>query len=299
MLLATAPKINFIGCGRVGKTLGYLFNHSGLGVIQDICNLHWASSCAAVEFVGQGRACSSLRDLSSADIYIIATPDDTIETICNTLAEQNILSAETVVLHCSGSLTSAVLQAAQERGCFTLSLHPVKSFADPESSIKSFAGTHCAFEGDEGAYPMLTSLIEGIGGKVFRIPQTHKDLYHVAGVLAANYLVTLSYQANACYQKAGVPADIAKDLVQQLMFDTCNNLQTLSHAAALTGPIARGDKQTIIRHLAVLQAQPELAALYGVLGQNTLPLTNHDADLRAELLKLFTLPTKPNRDVAK
>src|SRR5205085_2084532 len=79
-------KLSIIGCGRLGKTLAALFVKTELVCIQDIVNLSISSSEKAVAFIGQGRVCQTLKQFEAADIYLIATPDDSIELIAQQLA---------------------------------------------------------------------------------------------------------------------------------------------------------------------------------------------------------------------
>lgn len=278
--------INIIGCGRLGKTLGYLIQQSGSSAIQDICNRSRESSVAAAQFIGAGRPCL-IDELAPADIYLITAPDDAIAAICAELVAKHKLQKNSIVLHCSGSLSSGVLKSAQTLGCYIASLHPIKSFADPAKSVKTFTDTFCAFEGSAEAYTVINSLFSAIGGKVFSIEKNQKALYHAAAVFASNYLVTLSHIATQCYEKAGVSSDIVTQIVQQLMTTTLHNLATLPPAKALTGPIARGDIQTISKHLVALQDSLSLSALYKILGQQTLELARINDAAKAELMKLF------------
>jgi predicted short-subunit dehydrogenase-like oxidoreductase (DUF2520 family) len=264
--------INIIGCGRLGQALAFLLQE--YAHINCVLNQSLNSSLAAVKFIGTGIGISKYSQLTNADIYLIATGDDKIETACQKLAATNILKPGNVVFHCSGSLSSDVLSSAHTAGAKIASIHPNISFADPALSITEFAGTLCAAEGETDAVAILTKLFSTIGATVFTINKTAKTTYHLAGCIASNYLVTLSYIANKCYQQAGVPEKIAKQIVNSLMGSTLNNLTKLSHKAALTGPIARGDIKTIANHISVLEK--EIKEIYALLGKQTLALVGHD-----------------------
>lgn len=281
------PTINFIGCGRVGKTLASLIKEKCAGQIQDIYNAHFASSSAAVQMIGQGTARASLNEISAADLYFITVPDDQIAKVCQDLIRVHTPKKSAIFLHCSGSLTSEALVAAKEVGCYIASIHPIKSFADLESSLKTFAGTYCSFEGDEESYEVLSTLIKKIDGKLIQIEKAQKDLYHIASVFSSNYLVTLFSVAVECYQQSGLEPSIASDIAYQLMTGTLSNIKSSSPMQALTGPLERGDINTISRHLQSLQSLPKFAALYRELALNTLPLTRHDDELKAKFLQLF------------
>jgi predicted short-subunit dehydrogenase-like oxidoreductase (DUF2520 family) len=284
--------INFIGCGRVGKVIATLLSKHQLAHIGGIVTSSLATSLASVEFIGEGSAYTAIKELPPADIYFITTPDDIIESISNQLVNENILKREAIVVHCSGSLSSAVLVKAKSVACYIASLHPLKSFADPGMSVNNFAGTYCAIEGDVEATSLLTALFEKIGALVFDVKKENKGLYHAAGVIANNYLVTLHYHAVLCYQAAGVNENVAKKIVSMLMNDALKNVDELNYETALTGPIQRGDIHTIMNHLAALNNKPLIRDIYNQLGVGTLPLTTHTPEKKHALESIFKSDSK-------
>lgn len=279
------PKLNIIGCGRLGKTVAFLLNKAGVVRIQDILNNAYESAQQAVSFIGKGTACKSYDELRPADVYLIAATDQQIPTICNKLIDKQRLQAGNIVFHCSGSLSADVLKKAAAIGCYTASLHFIKSFPSPELGIKSFKGTYCAFEGDPKAFDMLAHLVEKIGGIIFTISSDEKMLYHAAGIFASVYVTALSYVAVESYKKSGVSDKMARQIVNKIMSDTLANIHALgSHQKAIVGPIERGDIQTTLKHIATLKRYPLLLNLYKILGQCALQLSE---------------PTKLKKDFSK
>ncbi len=281
-------KLSIIGCGRLGKTLAALFLSTELVCIQDILNLSMGSSERAVGFLGQGSACKTLKQFKPADIYLIATPDDSIELIAAQIALQGVLKSGDVVFHCSGLLSSESLYSVVRLGCYAASLHPIFSFSEPVMDIKNFSGTYCAFEGNKEALDRLSPLLSAIEGQIFLIEKKDKPLYHVASVLASNYLVTLSAMASECYSKAGLNDKLAEKLTLTLMSQALGKAQRLSPKEALTGPLQRADIGTLKKHLSALELFPELETIYKNLGKATLALTRHDENLKKLLTQLFT-----------
>ena len=280
-------RLNIIGCGRLGKTLAALFIGTELVSIQDIANLSHTSSKKAVAFLGQGRACSTLQQLKPADIYLIATPDDSIECIAQQIAEQSVLKPGDVVFHCSGLLSSDCLSSMAYLGCYVASLHPVFSFSEPLVDINNFSGTYCAFEGDKKALERLLPLFNAINAHVFTIEKKSKPLYHAASVLAANYVITLLAMAKDCYSKAGLNDTVAVSLSLKLMTQALNKAQRLKPKEALTGPLQRGDVSALKEHLSALKSFPELEYIYKSLGKATLAFTRHKESLKRLLTQIF------------
>lgn len=275
--------VNIIGAGHLGKTIGCLLAAHAVVKINAICNTSEMSSKAAIEFIGSGTYCSSIQELPPADLCIIATPDDLIQEVCVALAKNSHLQLESIVMHCSGSLSSEVLSAVSEKGCFVASVHPMRSFAKPELSVEQYQGTYCAIEGDERAVHLLKALFETIGSITYQIDKAKKASYHAAGVFASNYVVTLAQQAQSCLSGAGVEREMAMHIITNLMKGALANLEkTLSPAQSLTGPIQRGDTSTVKKHMAALQ-NPEQKTLYSLLGKAALQLTQHRVEQKKQI----------------
>ncbi len=282
-------EVNFIGCGKLGKVIAKLMLQHKLIRVLGILNSNYASSLDAAQYLGEGKACSTYAELPQAQIYFITTPDFLIETTCSQLikSKQNIPNGA-IFVHCSGSVPSNALDAAKQCGGHVISIHPIKSFANPDLSVANFAGTYCGYEGDELAVPIIQALFSKLGAIVFKIDKESKSLYHAAGVLSNNYLVTLHYCAVKCYILSGVSPKIAAQLVNKLMLDALHNLSHLNHQQALTGPIQRGDVTTIVSHIQDLSIDKNLQDLYQALGKITLELTNHSQQVNDTLLNILS-----------
>lgn len=262
--------LNIIGAGQVGKALGRLWNTHDVYAIQDVLNTTLRSSNEAVAFIGAGRAVEDIRSLRRADITLIATPDEQIAGSCSAMADAGLAAPGTVVFHCSGALPASVLQAASLRGASIASIHPIRSFADPEQAALAFPGTFCGMEGDAEALDILQAGFAAIGARLVPIDAEFKSVYHAAAVFASNYLVTLLDVALQAYMKAGVPYDTALEMMQPLVRGTVDNVFKLGPTEALTGPIARGDIATAVRQYRAVNSWDERhGALYKQLGKLT------------------------------
>lgn len=275
--------INFIGCGRLGKTIAKLIFLNKIATIRGVINSTVESSINAVKFIGQGIAINKLNELPEADITFITTRDDNIKSICDEIVKLSILKHNSIVIHCSGSLSSDVLMTAKKINCLIASTHPARSFANPQATVDSFNRTLCSYEGDKEALPVVRMLFEGIGGQLIEINKERKSKYHVASVMANNYLVALHYHAMNNFIASGIKEETAHQLVAAFMEDAFNNLKTLQHKLALTGPIQRGDVKTIKNHTEILEDDAISRAIYASLGLGTIPLTDHSNSVKKEL----------------
>lgn len=265
--------LSIIGCGNVGKTLGRLWTVNQAFQLQDVLNRSLSSTQRAISFIGRGRAVESYANLQPADIYLIGASDDQIVNCCEELARTGLLSASTIVFHCSGALPSSALQPARQHGAAVASIHPVRSFASPEQLVGDFAGTYCGMEGDPRALEVLQQGFSAIGARLVKIDEDFKIIYHSAAVFASNYLVTLLDVALEAYVASGIPRDSALDMLGPLVQKTVENVLHLGPAEALTGPIARGDMNTAVKQYhAVSGWNPQYGELYRQLGRLTAQL---------------------------
>ena len=276
--------LNIIGCGRVGSTLAFLFARERVFDVQDLFSGTPESAQRAAAFIGAGHAAEGPADLRSADVWLLTPPDDRIETGAQALAASGLIRAGDVVFHASGALASAVLAPLRDRGAAVASLHPLKTFADPARAVQTFAGTPCAAEGDVAALAVLKPAFERIGAVVFAFDAARKTEYHAASVLASNDLVALLEAALRCYAKAGFTRADALRLMEPLVRETVDNVFRLGPAAALTGPVARGDAAVVARQRAVLASDPVLAAIYRELGRVALDLAREQGRAPADAL---------------
>lgn len=263
------PILNIVGAGHVGRTLGRLFHARGVFAVQDVLTRSRASAQAAVDFIGAGLACDDPTALRPAGVWMLAVSDDRIGAVARALAAGSGL-AGAVVFHCSGAKASAELDVVRAAGAFAASVHPVRSFADPQQVAAAFDGTFCGAEGDPEALALLGPAFEAIGARVVPIDAQAKTVYHAASVFASNYLTTVLDAALRAYQAAGIPAEVARELARPLASETLANVFRLGPEAALSGPIARGDSTTVARQqAAVTHWDPAAGALYDALASAT------------------------------
>jgi len=279
-----AATLNLIGAGHVGRVLGRLFAAAGAFEVQDVLTRSAHSAVAGVAFIGAGRAVARLQEMRPAAAWMLAVSDDEIAPVCAALASSHALEG-TLVFHCSGAKSSAELAAAAQRGAHGASLHPIRSFADPAKVAADFAGTFCGIEGDAQALAQLGAALAAIGAQPVPIDAAAKTVYHAASVFASNYLVTVLDAALRAYQAAGIPEAVARQLAGPLAGETLDNVLRLGPEAALSGPIARGDFDTVARQQAAVNQWDGLTGqLYKALADATtgLALRKHMHDIERD-----------------
>jgi predicted short-subunit dehydrogenase-like oxidoreductase (DUF2520 family) len=272
----TPRTLNILGAGHVGRSLARLWRERGVFTIGDILNRSPQSTSEAAEFIEAGRVASVMTDMQPADVWMIAVGDDGIRSCCEQLAASGKLVSGTVVFHCSGALPSGELESAKASGAAIASIHPIRSFANPAQVAAGFNGTWCGVEGDAEALALLKPAFEAVGARLVTIDPAAKTVYHAAAVFACNYLVTLLDAAVKAYGAAGVTPDEALQLMEPLVRGTIDNVFRNGPAAALTGPIARGDLATARKQSAAVNAWNEnYGTLYDRFMELTIELARH------------------------
>jgi predicted short-subunit dehydrogenase-like oxidoreductase (DUF2520 family) len=262
-----------IGCGKVGITLAWHLAAIGYRPT-GFASRRLASAHAAAEAAGGGRVCRNAWEATfDADVVFITTPDAAIESVAEGLASHKGLKRGAVVLHCSGVLASTILAPVCRYGVHAGSLHPLQSFAAPAFPHNPFQGIVMAGEGDDAALIRCREMANELGAQFLPIETENKTLYHAAAVVASNYLVTLLAAATRMLEGSGITPEATLKVLLPLVRGTVNNVEKQGIPEALTGPIARGDWETVESHCRkIRQSLPDLLPFYRLLGAYTLPL---------------------------
>lgn len=287
-------RVNLIGGGNLGRSLCKLWIAREAISVGDVLTRSYRSAQQAVDAIGQGTAISSVSQMRAADIYFFACPDDALTPVAESLSTRFDLQAGAIAFHCSGTHSAASLSALHALGMHLGSVHPVRSFSKPLSSIEQFSGTYCGIEGEPSALDTLRLLFSSIGAQFFSIDPAKKRLYHAGTVFACNFLHALLATAQQCYQEAGIEEEKALEIIEPMVRNTVENIfASKSTTATLTGPIERTDKQTVSMHLQALEHWDATAAqAYRLLSQSLLLLAQQKKEIDPRTLsELKTLLT--------
>jgi len=294
------PTIAIIGCGTVGAAMGKLLAAAGYP-ITGVAARSLDTAGRAAKMVGAEQFSDCPWDMSRrGEVVFVTTPDDVIESTCKAMVEHQGFGKNAVVIHCSGALSSAILSSARRCGARVATLHPLQSFASVDQAVKLVPGSFCAIEGDKTALPVVRQLVEDVGGVLMEITPEGKSLYHAAAVAASNYLVTLMHLALELDRAAGIPPDVSFRALLPLVRGTLSNIGAKGIPEALTGPIARGDVDTVAAHLRAIEARaPEFLMIYKTLGLYTMDLARDKGACgkeAAEKLAALLQPGRPRGD---
>lgn len=265
--------IAIIGPGKVGMTIAFAAQKAGY-TIAAIGGRDREKTKSAAGAIGDTKVFTLDNQPIDASMILLTVPDDAIESVCNDLSQNKVFTQGQIVAHCSGALSSEVLASARDIcGAKIASAHPLQTFSTAQSSIDAMPGTYWFCEGEATAVAALSSMITTIGGIPNVIPTDKKVLYHCSSVIACNYLVSLMDIALTTAEAAGLDPQLAWQALSPLIQKTLVNVGSLGTTDALTGPIARGDLNTVKMHIDALnKTDPKLAHIYKQLGDWTVQL---------------------------
>lgn len=289
------PRISIIGPGVVGRCIGRLLRERRYPIVA-VAGRSPGGARAAIRFIGAGRAARSPAAAARAgDVVFLTVPDRMIRPVCDEIAAAKGFKRGAVVLHCAGAHDASLLASARERKAHIAALHPLQSFASPVAAVKSMKGTCFTFDGDEKAAPVAERIVDSLGGRMVRIPAESRALYHAASCVLSNYLVSVVDLGSAMLALSGLGRAGAAKAAGPLLRGTVENIGKLGTPAALTGPISRGDVETVSLHLAALARLPrEVLRLYCALGLYTVRVAQRKGTLKpAEARSLIRRLTDP------
>lgn len=200
-------------------------------------------------------------------VVILAVADDAIGSVAQELVSHRLVDAGSVALHLSGAHSSAVLEPVSATGADTGSMHPLQTFPDAETGVRSLPGSHWFLEGSAPALDVARRMVSLLEGIPHDIATGNKVLYHASASIASNFVTALMDAALQAAQAAGLDRREMLEALHPLVRAALDNTLEQDTAASLTGPISRGDIDTVRRHLDVIAGLDTLPELYRVLGR--------------------------------
>lgn len=273
------PDITLIGAGTLARALASAFHQRGYPIREIVSRDNRRSRRNASELarrLGARSVTWKNAELDAAIVWI-CVPDDAIAKVAEQMAQSTDWTGK-IVVHSSGALASSVLDPVKVRSARIASAHPLMTFVS--ASETSLDGVPFALEGDVKALSLVAATVRNIGGKPFRISPKHKPAYHAFGFFSSPALASLIAAAQEVGKLAGFSEQKARELMEPIVRQTIENCFRTSPRDAFSGPLRRGDVDTVRKHLAVLKTKPELLQIYRALGEialEKLPSSNRHA----------------------
>jgi predicted short-subunit dehydrogenase-like oxidoreductase (DUF2520 family) len=262
--MAGEVRIAIVGAGNFAAALAGSSLGAGYVVEAVIARSRGASMRKAQSLAKQvrGRALADasvgLADLR-ADVIWFCVPDAEIARAASSLAGKLEWKGK-IALHSSGALSSDELGFLRRRGASVASVHPMMTFV--RGSRPSLDGVAFALEGDRVAVRVARRVVEDLGGHSYTIRKKDKAAYHAWGTFASPLFTALLATAEQVAALAGVHRREAKRRMLPILQQTLANYAALDAAGAFSGPIVRGDVETVKRHLRALRKVPATGEVY-------------------------------------
>jgi predicted short-subunit dehydrogenase-like oxidoreductase (DUF2520 family) len=249
-------RIFIIGPGHVGRGLFRAFRASGV----DVVGLHGKRPSGVSTSTGNIPA-----DAARANVVIVCVRDsqldETIEEVIGA-ANDGRIARGTVILHTSAIAEPPGLGALSEAGFPGGTFHPLVPFSDPEVAAEMLRKGWIGIDGDNAAKNASRRLAGHVGARVLEIPPGRKGAYHAAAVIASNFPVVLASVAGHLLHDVGIPDASAYQAIESLMSGALANMKQTLPDDALTGPIMRGDADTVGKHLRAVQGHGAASEVY-------------------------------------
>jgi predicted short-subunit dehydrogenase-like oxidoreductase (DUF2520 family) len=257
------PRLRFgvVGAGRVGAVLGAalrLSGHNCIGVsaVSDLSRLRAEALLPGVPI----RAADQV--VAESELVILAVPDSVLPDLIRGFSSSEVFVPGQFVVHTSGNYGISVFDSAPQVS--PMAIHPVMTFTGTSVDLARLPDTPFGVTTTQTLRPVAEALVVEMGGEPVWVPEESRVMYHTAMVMSANYLNVLVNEAVSLLTQSGMESP--KRLLAPLLSASLDNALRLGDKG-LTGPVARGDREVIRKHLEALQERPSAQNAYRALAR--------------------------------
>ncbi len=272
MARAEDVAIGFVGAGVLGSGLALALSAAGWRVTA-IASRTYASAEGAARLIEGCSVLESAQQVADAcDLVFLTTPDSAISEVAGTVN----WARDQGVTHCCGAASTELLASAEDAGAAVGAMHPFQTFAAidvPGQAADRLQGVTFAISATGWLEEFLPTLAQSLGGQAIEIPAEMRPLYHASAVLSCGYLSTLLDAAVGLWTSMGFTEDDGVRAAVPLARATIDAIERQGPASAVTGPVVRGDADTLAAHLELLARHAaHLLPLYRQLTESSLHL---------------------------
>lgn len=244
-------KAGIIGAGKVGFSLGKYFREHGIPVTgyysRDPASAREAAAFTQTHFYET--AADIVRD---SDTLFLTVPDGAIGKVWDDMGSLPVEGKN--ICHCSGSISSAVFFDAEERGAYRYSVHPLYAVSDKYTTWKELGRAMITLEGSPAHLQEMAAVFHGMGNRVTVLADAEKKtLYHAAAVMVSNQVAALASLGVELLMQCGFTGQDAEIALGPLLAGNAEKIAKVGPIEALTGPVERGDAETVRSHLAAMR----------------------------------------------
>jgi predicted short-subunit dehydrogenase-like oxidoreductase (DUF2520 family) len=249
----SVAKIVLLGAGNVATQLGKTLHLKGFNIVQIMSRTH--KSAESLASIIDSRAISDFSEIiPDADLYLISVPDDAIGEIIS-----KIKPVRGIVAHTSGAVGMDILKKSSDKfGVF----YPLQTFSKFRQADFSVIPV-CIEASDSETKLYLADVASKISNDVRFLDSFQRSRIHLAAVFVNNF----TNYMYALGEEILINNDISFDILQPLIRETAEKIQQQNPRKAQTGPAIRNDKKVILKHLDMLQDEPEIQKIYRLISE--------------------------------
>jgi len=237
-------RIALVGPGRAGTALAIALHRAGHNIVAVVARERERAAEAAARFGATPILIGE--PIPPVDLVVIAVRDHAIAAVAEALAP--LVGDAGGVVHLSGATSVDALAPIRERGVETGSFHPLQTLPGLEAGAARLDGAWVAVTAAPPLRETLHELAQSFGGRPFDLDEEQKAIYHAAAAAAANFPLAALAVSRDLFEAAGVPFEAARPLVEAVIANAFEH----GPAQSLTGPVARGDVDTVAAQLAAI-----------------------------------------------
>jgi predicted short-subunit dehydrogenase-like oxidoreductase (DUF2520 family) len=261
-------RIGFIGAGRLGTALAWSLARAGL-TVACVASTRPNQAAAVTARIDGCAVAAPQETVDRCDLVFITTPDSQIEPVAGALRWRSGMA----VVHCSGATEIDVLGCAREQGAWIGGFHPMQAFTDPQAALQSLPGSTITIESEDPLDALLVTIAGRLGCHVNRLPPGMRGRYHAAAGYTSHFMNGVFAEAVRVWASWGASEEDALRALLPLAYGNLKSMESLGIAGGMPGPVARGDVQSVEKHLASLAALgPHGVDFYRTLCARTIPL---------------------------
>jgi len=284
--------VAIVGAGSLATSLAVALDRGGFTITEIVARDSPQSRRRARRLAAKVGAREVTADAAALDSELLwlCVPDREIRSAASVLANRLAVRAPVhkkrkvlFAFHSSGALGSRELEPLRQAGVAVASVHPLMTFV--AGTHPSLQGVPFAVEGDDAATRVARRIVRRLGGESFALPARRKAAYHAWATLTSPLLVAFLVTLEEAASAAGLSRQDARRKSLPIITETLANYSRLGPARSFSGPLVRGDAETVAKHLAVLKKHPGAREVYVALARAALrglPVKN-----RIELTRLL------------
>ncbi len=261
------PSVAIVGLGNLGTALALRLTEAGYAVTEIISRHSARRRHRTIAKQIGARLCGLDEPIAQAALVWICVSDSQIRSCAEALSVKGKWPGK-IVFHSSGALSSDELVALRHKGARVASVHPMMTFV--RGVQPSLRAVPFALEGESAALALARRVVRDLGGDPFILAKRNKPAYHAWGGFASPLLVAALVTGEQVAGLAGIRGKAARKKMLPIVRQTLENYAELGGAEAFSGPIIRGDVETVRKHLRVLSRLPYAKQVYAALARSAL-----------------------------